>query len=800
MYLVKGASTDIDTGAQETLKMSVQLIKIIGIIPWLLFGSVVCSQTLTGLVHEKDTHGDKVVLPGVNIFWLGTTKGTFTDEHGKFSIQRSGGSSSKLVVSLLGYRRDTISIPADKRKLEIELLPDVQNLSLVEISGKKDNTFISKLNARPTTVITTGELQRAACCNLAESFETNASVDVAYSDALSGARQIQLLGLSGIYSQIMTENIPLIRGLATPFGLNYIPGSWMESIQIAKGTSSVAQGYESITGQINAEYKKPENSDKFFLNLFANSNLRLEGNADGSVKINERLSTSVLVHGANSSYAFDRNDDGFMDLPKITTITAMNRWDYIITNKWVSRFGIKYLYEDRNGGQMDFDKNSWNADTTGITTDAKKYGIGVKTNRLEAFWKNGIFFGSNNQSSLGLILSGINHQQDGFYGINLYHGHEQNFNASLLYNTALAHNKHRIAAGLSYFVDDYSENYFQTHLEYRYQTLPPDSTATDADLFTLVNDSVVTYLMDRTEWVAGAFFEYTFEVHEKFALIAGLRGDYNSRFGYYFTPRLHVRGNPSANTTIRVSVGKGYRSSNLLAENSAVFVSQRALYFAPDLGNEEAWNYGLNFTWNFKLFGEKAEFSLDAYRTDFVHQVIADQDSLPTAMFFYNLSGKSYANSAQVQMTFSPVKRFTITGAFRYNDVKVTEGGVLKQKSMTGQYKGLLTLGYATKFEKWQFDLTGQLNGPMRIPDTQKMPAFLQRPEWSPVWFNLLGQVTRKFKHFDVYLGGENLTNFRQTDPIAEYWKPYHTHFDASMAWGPVTGISVYAGFRLKIK
>ncbi len=776
------------------------ILYILSILAGLSTGISVKSQVMSGTVWEKDPGGKSVGLPGANVFWLGTTKGTFTDDTGKFKLSMAGVKNPQLVISLMGYYRDTVSITSAKSRIDIELTPTVQDLTEVTIKGKTDNTFISKLNTRATTVITVGELQRAACCNLAESFETNASVDVSYSDALSGARQIQLLGLSGIYSQIMTENVPLIRGLATAFGLNYIPGSWMESIQVAKGTSSVVQGYESLTGQINVEYKKPASSEKFFLNMFGNSNLRIEANADGAIKINDNLSASLLVHAATFQHKFDRNDDGFMDLPKITTITVMNRWDYIVHEKWVSRLGVKFLFEDRNGGQMDFDKSTWNTDTTGITNDSKKYGIGVKTNRLEAFWKNGTFMGEGGKSSLGLIISGINHQQDAFYGINLYHGHEQNFNANLIFTSSFDGNKHRISAGASYFIDDYSENYIQTRLKYRFQTLPASIVATDADLFTLVGDSVVTYIMDRNEWDAGAFFEYTFEIHEKFALIAGLRGDYNSRFGYYFTPRLHLRGNPSKNTTIRASVGKGYRSPNLMAENSSLFVSQRALFFAPDLGNEEAWNYGLNFTWSFTLFNEKAEFSVDAYRTSFVKQVITDQDSLPTAVYFYNLNGKSFANSAQVQFTFSPVKQFTITAAFRYNDVKVTEGGELRQKSMVNQFKGLLSFGYATKFEKWKFDLTGQLNGPSRLPDTQKMPDFLQRPGWSPVWFNLLGQITKKFKYFDVYLGGENLTNFRQTDPIAEYWKPFHTHFDASMAWGPITGITLYAGIRLTIK
>jgi outer membrane receptor protein involved in Fe transport len=489
-----------------------------------------------------------------------------------------------------------------------------------------------------------------------------------------------------------------------------------------------------------------------------------------------------------------------MDIPKVTTLTAMNRWDYSIPDKWISRFGIKYLYEVRNGGQMGFSDSDFTFDTTGITPGTKQYGIGVTTNRLETFWKNGIFLGPEGNASIGLILSAINHQQDGFYGINLYHGHEQNFNTNLLFTTSFNGNMHRINAGASYFLDDYSENFIQTRLTYRYQEMPAGSTPTDADLFTLVGDSVVTYILDRNEWVAGLFFEYTFELHEKFALIAGLRGDYNSTYGYLVTPRLHIRGNPSKNTTIRASVGKGYRSPNILAENSAVFVSQRELWFAPDLGLEEAWNYGLNFTWNFEILKRKAEFSLDGYRTDFVRQVIADQDSLSTAMFFYPLDGQSYANSFQAQLVFSPVKSLSVTAAFRWNDVKVTEGGELKRKAMVNQYKGLLSLGYATRFDKWKFDLTGQVNGPSRLPDTEDMPENLQRPSESPVWVNLLAQVTRKFKHFDVYLGGENLTNFRQMDPIAEYQKPYHTHFDASMAWGPVTGIAVYAGIRMTIK
>ncbi len=758
------------------------------------------SQAVTGFVFEKTAGGQKGALPGANVYWAGTTKGTFTDENGKFRLSKAGSGNAKLVVSLLGYRHDTIVVPKDRSKLEIEMHAGDRELSEVEIKARQDNSYVSKMKTQATTVINIGELQRAACCNLAESFETNASVDVSYSDAVSGARQIQLLGLSGIYSQIMAENVPLIRGLATPYGLNYVPGPWMESIQVAKGTSSVVQGYESITGQINVEYKKPENSEKFYLNLYGNSNLRFEANANGSVKINDKLSTSLLVHADDFRFPFDRNGDGFMDLPKLTNINVFNRWDFINPGKWVSRLGVKYLYEERNGGQMDFVKSSWNTDTTGITNDSKKYGIGVKTNRFEAFWKNGVFFKGKSQSSLGLILSFINHEQDAFYGINLYHGHEQNFNSNLIYTAQFNGEKHKITAGGSYFIDTYSENFVQTRLAYRYQYLPDTISPTYADKFTLVNDSVQTYTMDRSEWAAGGFMEYTFNLKDKFTLIAGVRGDYNNRWGFLFTPRLHMRVTLAKGLALRGSVGKGYRSPNLLAENSPMLISQRVLYFAPGLSDEEAWNFGLSLTWDFNLFSRKAEFTIDGYSTRFVKQVVVDQDSLPTAVFFYNLNGSSYANVAQAQFSFQPVKQFTVLAAFRYNDVKVTEGNQLRQKALVNQYKALLTLSYATRFDKWKFDFTTQLNGPSRIPDTKKMPAVLMLPEKSPVWFNMLAQVTKKFRNFEIYIGGENLLNIRQDDPIVEYFKPYHTHFDASMAWGPVVGITGYAGIRLTIK
>ena len=770
------------------MKTSIKLILNI-VLLFLLLLRTSFSQTTSGFVYEKLKENAQSPLVGVNVYWIGTQKGTTTDKDGQFNLSSKGINDQRLIVSYLGYLTDTVKTSKESSAFTIELHPAEMVLQQVEIR-EKNNSFISKMNARQTQIITTGELQRAACCNLAESFETNASVDVSYTDAISGAKQIQLLGLSGIYSQIMTENIPLIRGLASIYGLNYIPGPWMESIQVSKGTASVVNGYESVTGQINVEYKKPENSEKFYANIYANSNLRFETNLDGSIKINDKLSTMLALHVDQFHNKFDRNNDGFMDLPMQETYNVFNRWDYINPGKMVSKLGIQYLDETRNGGQMAFDKKKMSYDTTGITDGTKTYGVGIRTKRLVGFWKNGFFVKNHPNSSFGLILSVINQEQNGFYGINQYNSHERNAYVNLIFNTSMKSDKHKISAGLSYMLDDYKENFLQTQLHYDF---------TSSDIFKLRGDSVVNFVENRTEWVPGAFFEYTLNL-KKLTVIAGIRGDYDNLWGFFATPRMHIRYKFNETTVLRGSVGMGYRTANVLAENSPLFMSQRYFIFDEKLNQEKAVNFGLNFTKEFKLFKRKAEIDLDVYRTSFLSQVVVDDDQSPTAVHFYNLKGKSYSNSFQVQFMTEPVMQLNVTMAFRVNDVKQTINGNLEEKQLVNLYKGLITVSYSTRFNKWMFDLTGQLNGPARIPNADNMPLKLARSGHSPVYFQLLGQVTKRFKLFDIYLGGENLTNYYQKDLIVEYFKPFHSHFDASMVWGPVTGIVIYGGIRLKIK
>jgi outer membrane receptor for ferrienterochelin and colicins len=778
------------------------------------------AQNVVGYVYEVNENSQKVFLPGVNIIWLGTLIGTASDANGRFVLSKSDVKTTNLIVSLIGYKTDTIELKKELTKVDVQMVPEAVQLQEVQIKAKVNSTFVSRLSPRKVQVVTEGELKRAACCNLSESFETNASIDVSYSDAITGAKQIQLLGLSGIYSQIQAENIPSVRGLASAYGLNYIPGPWMESIQISKGTASVINGYESITGQINVEYKKPRTAEKLYINLFGNSNGRMEANIYSGYKLNEKWSTLLLVHSdyfgnkinkintttINVEGQKETIDENFMDIPLSNTINLFNRWEYL-GKRYQARFGIKYLQENRNGGTLDFDKNTFVLDTAKINQKALPYGFEFKTRRTEAFWKNGFLFPGKEWKSLGIILSGVNHEQDGFFGVNNYSGHERSFYANLIYQSIIGNTNHKFSTGLSYLLDDFKEGYDQIQFTYIYQTLPLGQTATMHDVLTLspeTNLTPVNYNFDRRESIPGAFFEYTYSYLDKLTFIAGIRADHSDKSGLFITPRANLRYQINETTVIRLSGGLGYRSANIISENLSLLASQRILVVKETLNQEKAANYGISFMKEFALFKRTAEFDVDLYRTDFINQVVVDIDTDPTKAYFYNLEdgGKSYANSFQAQLTFEPIERLSVLLAFRINDAKQTTNDTLRMRALVNKYKGLVTLSYATNFDKWKFDLTASFNGSARISPQYQMPEIVRRDyENSPAYMVLLAQITKKFKHnFEVYLGGENLTGFLQKDPITESFIPYHTHFDTTMVWGPIVGPTVYAGLRFTIK
>ena len=708
----------------------------------------------------KDSAGEP--LPGANVAWVNTKIFTVTAEDGSFSVDKPKDSET-LVISYIGFENDTIHVDSENVKSEIVLR---EGLSLGEVNVVRRRFGTTKLrsSAMNVDIISSAELSRAACCNLGESFVTNPSVDVSYSDAATGAKQIKLLGLSGTYVQMMTENIPNYRGAAAPYGLGYVPGPWMQSIQVSKGSSSVKNGYESITGQINVEFKKPQlpEADWVSANLFASSTGRYEANADATLKLSKRWSTSLLAHYENETMAHDANHDGFADIPRVEQYNLWNRWAYM-GDHYVFQAGIKALSEWRNSGQVNHGGNP----------GQELYKIGIDTRRYEAFTKNAYIFNKEKNTNLALILQGTFHNQNAVYGHKLYDVDQTNVYASLLFETEFS-KQHSLSTGLSFNYDGYDQRY------------------------RLTNDVELPRLKSfEKESVPGAYVQYTYNLEDKLILMGGIRGDYSSMHGFFVTPRAHVKYNPNEFVNFRLSAGKGYRTNHVLAENNYLLASSRKVRIAGDLDQEEACNYGASISSYIPLLGKTLNLNAEYYYTDFLKQVVVDMDTDPHEIAFYNLNGRSYSHVFQVEANYPLFKGFTLTAAYRFTDAKTTYNGELKERPLTSRYKGLVTASYKTPLEIWQFDATLQLNGGGRMPSRYILED--GTPSWSARYgsFEQLSvQITRYFRRWSIYVGGENLTNFKQKNPIIDAANPWGENFDSTMIWGPVHGAKAYIGIR----
>ena len=717
---------------------------------------------ITGRVMEQE-NGQLQPLIGANVYWSGTEKGTVTDLSGEFSIEMIPG-NSKLIISFVGYQPDTVDTD-QPGNLEI-LLNGAIELQGVEVVQRRKTTEFSMLSPVKIETIGESELEKAACCNLSESFETNPSVDVSFTDAITGTKQIQMLGLAGSYTQITRENIPDIRGLQAIYGLEYVPGPWIESIQLNKGTGSVVNGYESIAGQINVELRKPETADRFYLNVFGNEESRAEVNLNLARKVNEKWSTGLLLHGRNQSIAMDRNNDGFVDKPTGDQYIVLNRWRYHCENGWESQFGIKATINRSEGGQTGYNSEK----------DEGLWGMEMKTGRLEGWLKLGRIFPSKPYQSFGLQLSGLAHNQDSKFGLKDYSGQQQSAYGNFIFQSIIGYSIHKYRTGASFQYDHYTE------------TL--DSMA-----------------FDREEIVPGVFFEYTFSPSENLDVVAGIRADYHNNYGLFVTPRIHARYALASNTVLRFSAGRGQRTASILSENSSVMASSRQIIVLTEdsklpygLEAEKAWNLGFNFTQKFRFDYRDGAVSFDIYHTNFIHQVVIDLDASPQTVLFYNLEDKSYSTSFQSQFDYELIRRLDIRLAYRWYNVETQYLSGLNSKPLVSKNRAFINLAYATA-NKWKFDYTLQWHSSKRLPNTASNPEAYRLEEFSPSFFLMNAQIGKEWwEKFEVYAGVENLLDFKQRHPIVAADDPFGPYFDSSMIWGPIFGRMIYAGLRWKLK
>lgn len=692
-----------------------------------------------------------VPIPMVNVYYAGGTMVTNTDSTGKYVLPKID-SLFFLVASIVSFEKDTIDI----RKGVFNFTLKTTALNEATVFGEKDASSFSVLNPQLIETLNEREFIKAACCNLSESFSTNATVDVSYSDAITGAKSIQMLGLDGRYVQITTELLPSIRGLASPFGLNYIPGTWMESLQISKGAGSVVNGYEAVTGQINLELRKPHNADRLLLNLYVNHMGRVEGNANVSFRIGKRWSNITLLHGDYFNTITDDNSDGFLDMPLIKTGSFVHRWQYF-GKRIETQFGIKGLHELRNGGTSAFYRND---------SLAPQYGVQMTTWRGEGFAKFGIVFPETEWKSIGFQANFIYHDQRGFIGLNGYRGIQKSGFFNAIYQSIFGNTKHKFRTGASFMYDDYNETYAGIQLK-------------------------------RMELVPGAFFEYTLDNYRGVTLVAGGRIDYHNLFGFMPSPRVHLKWEITKGLLFRVAGGRGWRVPNIFADNISMLVTSRNIQINNTLQPEIAWNYGASVQYVFKIRKRDATIVADFFRTDFTSQLIVDREA-EDKLVFYNLSGASFSNVFQINFNMEPIKKFEVRVAYKFQDVRATYEGVLKTVPLVPMHRMLINLGYTTPKYGFSFDFTTHVTGNSRMPDVTG-PSFAHYHGATPWYVTLNAQITKNFKILDVYMGCENITGYTQHTPLVDAANPFGTKFDATLVYAPIFGRMFYGGIRLKI-
>ncbi|MDR1197812.1 MAG: TonB-dependent receptor [Prevotellaceae bacterium] len=728
-----------------------------------LYGQKAQAQkNITGKIFAIDGKGNKSPLGFASVVWENTYTGASADENGNFVIKKLGDENANLIASFIGFTSDTLEITAQAEEVEFVLYEISQLLSEANVIAHQKGSYISKLSPIMTEVITQKGLSKLACCNLAESFENSASVSVGYSDAVSGARQIRMLGLAGTYVQMLDENIPALRGIASTYGLSFTPGQWLESIQVSKGTASVLNGYEAITGQINVEHRKPDSSEPLFVNLYGDNDLRFEANITSALKLNEKLSTIIFTHGSTDAKAHDYNSDGFVDSPQKKQINAGNRWLYS-ADKVIIHFGYRFLTESRESGQIHADMPN-------------AYVSNIRNRHFNTYAKIGIPFNESGSRSLALIASYAYHRQNSFFGKKTYDARQNSLLSNILWQSAFdSAEKHRYTAGITFSHDNYNE-------------LFTDSKFANS------------WIGDRVENVSGAFVQYTLKPNEKFDLLAGLRIDRNSIYGETFiTPRMHLRYNFAANSTVRASAGRGFYSPHIISSNIGILATGRKIVTDENIKMEKAWTLGASFTQNFKV-GENQNgyVSFDYFHTDFQDQAVVDVEESDEYIHIGNLNGKSYSDSYQTDFSIDPVERFNVFATFRYNRTKVDMSRGLVEKPLVDRFKALVNLSYSTKFEKWRFDFTAQLNGGSRLP-------FYAAQAWnmthSKSYMLFFAQITKKYKSMDIYLGCENIGNYMQKQAIINAENPLDDDkFDASVIYAPLMGRKIYLGIRFRLQ
>lgn len=736
----------------------------------IVFGILFPFGLFAQIISGKVINDKKEPLIGASVYWLGETIGTSTGEKGEFEISTQNISNKTLVARYLGHISDTIEVRT--QSFVLFNLTATKTLNAVVVQGQRDGVIISNMDPIKTEIITQTELKKAACCDLAGCFETQTTVQPQTTNVITNSKELRILGLSGVYNQVLIDGLPMIQGLSYTYGISGIPGTLVGSINVSKGANSVLQGYEGISGQINVETKEPDKTDKLLLNVYMNSFLEKHLNANytfSGKKWNNLFGFSTVQPAGK----FDRDKDDFLDLPQLTRYMVVNKWKYGSEKDWgfSTRIGLRFLNEQRIGGQTFYDserdKGTQNA-----------YGQTVNINQPEIWTKTAYRF--NDQHRIALNISSFHQDQKSYFGTTKYDAQQTNMYGNLQYELTYSQ-KHSLKTGISF----------------RYLTINEDIAFSDTSLKRTYAGNY-----NRLEYIPGVFVENSMSFfNDKLTWIAGIRGDQHNQFGFTLTPRTLLKYDATPNTIFRANIGTGWRTVNFFSENIGLLASSRNIVFEEPLRPERATNFGINFTQKFETKDKNLSgyFSSDFYRTDFQNQIFPDYDSDPTKASIKNFTGTSASNGFQAELNLKFWGRFAVKTGYNYLDVYRQIGETKTVLPFNPKHKLLATFGYNPLNNKFHFDMNIHWFGEQRLPNTMSNPVEYQRPDFSKPYYLLNMQFTYNFKKLEVYVGCENVFNFRQKQPIISWQNPFGPNFDTSSVWGPTRGREFYIGARFKL-
>lgn len=725
-------------------------IKLLGL--FLLMTQFTSAQ-LQGIVFGVQ-EGSRVPLAQAKIKLKHAQISTTTDDRGRFELILPKELPDTMYITASTYYSDSVIITKADRFVGLEItLYSEEMLDEVVIEVKRSTSYVSRLNPLYVQQLGEGELKKAACCNLSESFETSATVDVNLTDAVSGAKKIQLLGLDGMYTQMQMENIPFLNGLESSFGLNTVPGTWVESIQITKGTGSVVNGYESMAGLINVEFRKPATMQRLFVNGYGNNLGRGELNIHGGQLIGKKWSTGTFAHGSVMQQEIDRNSDGFRDVPLSKTLSFLHRWEYT-GDRFESKFGFTGYYDERLGGQLSGMLNRYEATTT--------------NRHFDAFAKTGFMFPKKPYQSIGVVYQFKAHELNGVFGNRAFSGEEYRGYINAIYDGIIGSTTHKIKAGVSAVGQELTQR---------------------LDSLTL----------KRPTFTPGVFAEYTYSGSRIIAVV-GARYDYQTTYGAQFSPRIHLKFVADEYTDIRITTGRAWRLPNMIVDNSSLLATSKVWSLPTAIQQEVVWNSGVSVVRQLQFFKRNASLSADFYHARFSRQLVVDREQSVDTFYFQFQNNSSFSNTFQTELSFSPAKLITVRLAYKWLQVIARYDGELQQQIMIPQHRGLFNIAYTSRNKRWEIDATLSVYGKMRLHDVHLPDGTVLENQVSGRVPQVLGQITHHFKRFDVYVGGENLANFTQKDPIISANDPYNMAFDATRVWAPILGTVIYAGFRYEIK